>query len=102
MHPVQAFVAAPSLGISSPHCVHSCHVRLPLIVCMQGRALTYRNVQHMLMCREHFVEGTSTSPLQWLTGAALLDRYIQSTCATSGEGLYEGLDWLSSNIANKA
>ncbi|KAE8788834.1 ADP-ribosylation factor [Hordeum vulgare] len=27
--------------------------------------------------------------------------YIQSTCATTGEGLYEGLDWLSSNIANK-
>ncbi|KAJ9532128.1 hypothetical protein QJQ45_003850 [Haematococcus lacustris] len=25
--------------------------------------------------------------------------YIQSTCATSGEGLYEGLDWLSANIA---
>ena len=29
-------------------------------------------------------------------------RYIQSTCATSGEGLYEGLDWLSNNIASKA
>nr|POF02412.1 adp-ribosylation factor 1 [Quercus suber] len=28
--------------------------------------------------------------------------YIQSTCATSGEGMYEGLDWLSNNIANKA
>ncbi|KAK3413193.1 hypothetical protein EUGRSUZ_I01779 [Eucalyptus grandis] len=28
--------------------------------------------------------------------------YIQSTCATSGEGLYEGLDWLSNNIASKA
>ncbi|KAM7275480.1 hypothetical protein ACFE04_017346 [Oxalis oulophora] len=25
----------------------------------------------------------------------------KSTCATSGEGLYEGLDWLSNNIANK-
>ncbi|KAL7112444.1 hypothetical protein ACP275_04G003800 [Erythranthe tilingii] len=24
--------------------------------------------------------------------------HIQSTCATSGEGLYEGLDWLSNNI----
>ncbi|XP_057544466.1 ADP-ribosylation factor-like [Amaranthus tricolor] len=24
--------------------------------------------------------------------------YIQSTCATSGEGLYEGLEWLSSNV----
>ena len=30
-----------------------------------------------------------------------LFRYIQSTCATSGEGLYEGLDWLSNNIAGK-
>ncbi|KAG6467526.1 hypothetical protein ZIOFF_074656 [Zingiber officinale] len=27
--------------------------------------------------------------------------YIQSACATSGEGLYEGLDWLSSNMASK-
>ncbi|KAL0543095.1 hypothetical protein IC582_018182 [Cucumis melo] len=28
--------------------------------------------------------------------------YIQATCATSGQGLYEGLDWLSSNISTKA
>merc|ERR1712060_380107 len=27
--------------------------------------------------------------------------YIQSTCATSGEGLYEGLDWLSNAISSK-
>ncbi|KAL6010417.1 Auxin response factor 2A [Asimina triloba] len=27
--------------------------------------------------------------------------YIQSACATSGEGLYEGLDWLSNNISGK-
>ncbi|KAL3523558.1 hypothetical protein ACH5RR_016392 [Cinchona calisaya] len=27
--------------------------------------------------------------------------YIQSTCGMSGEGLYEGLDWISNNIANK-
>jgi len=27
--------------------------------------------------------------------------YIQSTCATSGEGLYEGLDWLSHTISGK-
>ncbi|KAI4315000.1 hypothetical protein L6164_027854 [Bauhinia variegata] len=27
--------------------------------------------------------------------------YIQPTCATSGQGLYEGLDWLSSNISTK-
>ena len=27
--------------------------------------------------------------------------YIQSTCATSGDGLYEGLDWLSNVVANR-
>lgn len=26
--------------------------------------------------------------------------YIQSTCATSGDGLYEGLDWLSGQLKN--
>ncbi|KAE8283394.1 ADP-ribosylation factor 1 [Larimichthys crocea] len=26
--------------------------------------------------------------------------YIQSTCATSGDGLYEGLDWLSNQLKN--
>ena len=24
--------------------------------------------------------------------------YIQATCATNGEGLYEGLDWLSQQL----
>lgn len=27
--------------------------------------------------------------------------YIQATCATSGEGLYEGLDWLSTQLKKK-
>ncbi|XP_046326340.1 ADP-ribosylation factor 2 [Haliotis cracherodii] len=26
--------------------------------------------------------------------------YIQATCATSGDGLYEGLDWLSNTLKN--
>ena len=25
--------------------------------------------------------------------------YIQSTCATTGDGLYEGLDWMSSSLS---
>jgi ADP-ribosylation factor protein 1 len=28
--------------------------------------------------------------------------YIQATCATSGDGLYEGLDWLSTALKNKS
>ena len=27
--------------------------------------------------------------------------YIQATCATTGDGLYEGLDWLSKNVPSK-
>jgi small GTP-binding protein len=27
--------------------------------------------------------------------------YIQATCATTGDGLYEGLDWLAQNVKNK-
>ena len=27
--------------------------------------------------------------------------YIQATCATKGHGLYEGLDWLSNELAKK-
>merc|ERR1711964_624912 len=26
--------------------------------------------------------------------------YIQATCATTGDGLYEGLDWLSNTLKN--
>jgi ADP-ribosylation factor protein 1 len=26
------------------------------------------------------------------------DWYIQACCATTGDGLYEGLDWLQKNI----
>eukprot|EP01147_Barroeca_monosierra_P004715 gene4715-8645_t len=28
--------------------------------------------------------------------------YIQAACATQGDGLYEGLDWLSRELANKS
>lgn len=28
--------------------------------------------------------------------------YIQATCATSGDGLYEGLDWLSTQLKSKS
>ena len=43
-------------------------------------------------------EITSKLGLQHLKNC---DWYIQATCATSGNGLYEGLDWLSTKIATK-
>ena len=41
---------------------------------------------------QFFLERKKTNPLfpQW---------YIQATCAVQGHGLYEGLDWLSSELS---
>jgi len=37
-----------------------------------------------------------------LSDADLTLQYIQSTCATSGDGLFEGLEWLSTNLKKQA
>jgi ADP-ribosylation factor protein 1/Arf/Sar family protein len=37
---------------------------------------------------------TFCTTLQMLT----VPQFIQSTCATSGDGLFEGLDWLATEI----
>jgi signal recognition particle receptor subunit beta len=29
------------------------------------------------------------------------DWFMQSTCATNGDGLFEGLEWLSTHLKNK-
>jgi ADP-ribosylation factor protein 1 len=39
----------------------------------------------------------SSFPLLYLPPADSM-QYIQSTCATSGDGLYEGLEWLSNSL----
>ncbi|KAJ2786720.1 Arf GTPase arf1 [Coemansia interrupta] len=39
-----------------------------------------------------------TEKLGLKTLAHKRDWYIQSTCATSGDGLYEGLEWLKNNL----
>jgi len=31
----------------------------------------------------------------------VLQWYIQATCATQGNGLYEGLDWLSQELSKR-
>lgn len=38
------------------------------------------------------------SGLAHITTPANALQYIQSTCATSGDGLYEGLEWLSNSL----
>ncbi|KAL0375854.1 UNVERIFIED_CONTAM: ADP-ribosylation factor 2 [Sesamum calycinum] len=76
-------------------------------VCFEGNEIEVCSARHFAanfwkktggVCRSMFPSALS----QLLTAFLIISaRYIQSTCATSGEGLYEGLDWLSNNIANK-
>lgn len=40
-------------------------------------------------CTDSFRRGN-----RWLTEV----QYIQSTCATTGDGLYEGLEWLAETL----
>ena len=44
-----------------------------------------------------------TDKLGLTTNQAFRNRtwYIQATCATSGDGLYEGLDWLANALKNQ-
>jgi ADP-ribosylation factor protein 1/Arf/Sar family protein len=44
--------------------------------------------------RHPFFFETFRTTLQMLT----VPQFIQSTCATSGDGLFEGLDWLATEI----
>lgn len=58
------------------------------------------SLNHVCSCQSHcFIFWFGCDRLLFML--PLYYRFVQSTCATSGEGLYEGLDWLSSNIANK-
>lgn len=44
--------------------------------------------------------GVVMSPVQVSTGLSLCPQWnAQATCATQGTGLYEGLDWLSNELA---
>jgi hypothetical protein len=56
-------------------------------------------LQYSLSLKSYTLNDRWTS----LTCCALLPHVgiSRGTCATTGEGLYEGLDWLSSNIGNK-
>ncbi|KAJ2452518.1 Arf GTPase arf1 [Coemansia sp. RSA 2336] len=60
--------------------------------------LVFANKQDLpnAMNNEEIVEMLNLSTIrhrQW---------YIQKTCATSGEGLYEGLEWLSENLKSRS
>lgn len=77
--------------------------------------ITFQSVTHQYICFPHYPL-MAVCRFQDLPNAmnaaeitdklglhALRQRswYIQATCATSGDGLYEGLDWLSNQLKNQ-
>ena len=65
---------------------------------MSAAEITDKLGLHSLRQRQWYAEAQHTR----LRPSTFQSRYIQSTCATTGEGLYEGLDWLSNTIASKS
>ncbi len=46
-----------------------------------------------------FVSNFSHHIENWYVLFFVVQWYIQATCATQGQGLYEGLDWLSNELS---
>jgi ADP-ribosylation factor protein 1 len=61
---------------------------------MNAAEITDKLGLHSLRQRAWVRKSSLTSRLK----LAYILQYIQSTCATSGDGLYEGLEWLSNSL----
>jgi len=59
---------------------------------------------HMCVCIQDLPNAMNAAEITDKLGLHSLRQrnwYIQATCATSGDGLYEGLDWLSNQLKNQ-
>jgi ADP-ribosylation factor protein 1 len=63
---------------------------------MNAAEITDKLGLHSLRQRAWVCENAIMTPYAPFTDSSL--QYIQSTCATSGDGLYEGLEWLSNSL----
>ena len=53
------------------------------------------------ICAFDFAEKLTGIPnIDTIQQVTQIDFILQATCATSGDGLYEGLDWLSNQLKN--
>lgn len=63
---------------------------------MNAAEITDKLGLHGLRQRTWYIQVCSS-----ITSMTPVAHDIQATCATSGDGLYEGLEWLSSNIGRR-
>jgi ADP-ribosylation factor protein 1 len=66
---------------------------------MNAAEITDKLGLHGLRQRTWYIQVSSGN---LLSSCSLTVRHTQAACATSGDGLYEGLEWLASNIKKRS
>lgn len=64
---------------------------------MNAAEITDKLGLHGLRQRTWFIQVRLSRPVL----GSFIDNVAQAACATSGDGLYEGLEWLSANIKRR-
>lgn len=72
-------------------CSHKVSIFIFNILCIRN-AFAMSVVRKVCYCSLYGDDTLTSGMLQW---------YIQATCATQGNGLYEGLDWLSQELSKR-
>lgn len=75
--------------------------------CWLSSTTQYRELHSQLRTMAPLLTNVASSPIDHDRHSTIFSPlcrnrswYIQATCATSGDGLYEGLDWLSNQLKN--
>jgi len=63
---------------------------------MNAAEITDKLGLHGLRQRQWYIQVSPQNVL--LSGSTILTCHLKAACATTGDGLYEGLDWLSTNL----
>jgi len=73
--------------------LHGCDVSTIIVVAITITILAFLSVASIVAMKPHEIQ-------EKLGLTRIRDRnwYVQPSCATTGDGLYEGLTWLTSNI----
>ena len=66
---------------------------------MNAAEITDKLGLHSLRNRNWYIQ-VKTDLFKTWQQSVLHQNILQATCATSGDGLYEGLDWLSNQLKN--
>lgn len=103
-HGIAVYFARPRVVASDPEMKEKVVVCVPLVNGCSRRlwkTLSYLCASLALQDLPNAMNAAEITDKLGLHSLRHRNWYIQATCATSGDGLYEGLDWLANQLKNK-